>query len=132
MLDECSIMDTLSLLHDWMTATRHPCTADGRTCMASRFSAPRTRLGTAGMSVVMNEADLPETTNGIVRAARGYESVRRDAETTKYFLWRPEVIMLRIWVFLGAVQSMGEALRPLDAKMPNVRVGNRKRALERR
>lgn len=26
----------------------------------------------------------------------GYESVRRDAETTKYFLWVPRINMLRI------------------------------------
>jgi hypothetical protein len=45
----------------------------------------------------------------------GYERVRRDAETTRYFLRLPGITMLRIWP-LDAVHSTGWArVRPWDA-----------------
>ena len=45
----------------------------------------------------------------------GYERVRRDAETTRYFLRVPGITMLRIWP-LDAVHSTGwDRVRPSDA-----------------
>lgn len=50
-----------------------------------RFPAPWTRLGTTGLSVYVDEAD-PRDDERKRSSVRGYESVRRDAETTRYFL----------------------------------------------
>ena len=61
------------------------------------------------MSVELDEADIPDTASACAHAARGYESVRRDVETTKYFLWRPGVIMVQIWGFLEPIQWIGMA-----------------------
>ena len=76
------------------------------------------RLGTTGMSIGVNEAHLPETTNGTFEPLGATESVKRDAETTRYFLWRPGIIMLAIWASLGANSIDEVGLRPLDANTP--------------
>lgn len=59
---------------------------------------------------------VPETAGERARAARGYDRVRRDAETTRYFLGRPGMNMPRIWELRprNSIESTG--VRPLEAK----------------
>ena len=96
---------------------RHGSLATGA---ASYFPEPPRRLGN-DKHVILDEADIPETAGGSARAARGYGRVRRDAETTRYFLWRPRIVMFLIWALQVAGSIDADSLRPLDAKAPTSR-----------
>lgn len=58
---------------------------------------------------------IPEAANACVRAARGYERVSRDAEGTRCFLCRREVVITAIWSFEAKDSTGQDQMRPLDA-----------------
>lgn len=57
----------------------------------------------------------PEPANERIRAARGYASGGRDAETAKYFLWQRKSVMPYIWPYTPTSSTCSDRMRPLDA-----------------